>query len=118
MRQARGNWLLFLDADCIPTYDLVRGYQQALNGSVAYAGIVRASQSDPISRYYESQGILTPPPVLHQGVECPAFLITANTLVWRSALEQIGGFDERFPDAGGVIWRIICQEGKAQGRYS
>lgn len=101
MRQARGNWLLFLDADCIPMHNLVQGYQQALNGSLAYVGVVRASQSDPISRYYESQGILTPPPVLHQGVECPAFLITANALVWRVALEQIGGFDERFPDAAG-----------------
>ena len=35
------------------------------------------------------------------GEERPAYLITANALVWRPALFRIGGFDERFQSAGG-----------------
>jgi GT2 family glycosyltransferase len=84
-----------------------------MSGAIAYAGVVRAAREDPLSRYYETQGIFSPPPVWHQGRERPAYLITANALVWRNALAQVGGFDERFPDAGGEdvdlgvrLWRI------------
>ena len=80
-----------------------------MNGAVAYAGVVRAARGDPLSRYYDTQGIFSPPLVWHQGRERPAYLITANALVWRGAVAQVGGFDERFPDAGGVIWRKFCQ---------
>jgi glycosyltransferase involved in cell wall biosynthesis len=112
-RTSTGEWLLFLDSDCLPTPALIEGYQHAMDGSVAYAGVVRAAHDDRLSRYYDTQGIFSPPPVWHQGRERPAYLITANALVWRQALERIGGFDERFPDAGGEdvdlglrLWRI------------
>jgi len=108
-RTATGEWLLFLDSDCLPTPTLIEGYKRAMDGAVAYAGVVRAARGDPLSRYYDTQGIFSPPPVWHQGRERPAYLITANALVWRQALAQVGGFDERFPDAGGVIWRKFCQ---------
>jgi glycosyltransferase involved in cell wall biosynthesis len=112
-RTATGKWVLFLDSDCLPTPGLIEGYQRALDGAIAYAGVVRAEQDDPLSRYYETQGIFSPPPVWDQGKERPAYLITANALVWRPALAQVGGFDEHFPDAGGEdvdlglrLWRI------------
>lgn len=100
-RRARTGWILFLDSDCIPTPGLIDGYREALSGAVAYAGVVRAERRDPVSRYYDTQGILTPPPLWEDGVMRPAYLITANALVWREALAQVGGFDERFPGAGG-----------------
>ena len=100
-RKARTQWILFLDSDCLPMPGLIDGYRQAMNGSIAYAGIVRAERDDPVSRYYDSQGILTPPSLWGNGEERPAYLITANVLVWREALAQIGGLDERFPLAGG-----------------
>ncbi|HZU67017.1 MAG TPA: glycosyltransferase [Ktedonobacteraceae bacterium] len=112
-RTATGEWVLFLDSDCLPTPNLIEGYQRAINGAVAYAGVVRAAHGDPLSRYYDTQGIFSPPPVRHQGREHPAYLITANALVWRQALARVGGFDERFPNAGGEdvdlglrLWRI------------
>ena len=112
-RTATGEWVLFLDSDCRPSLALIEGYERAMDGAVAYAGVVRAAQGDPLSRYYDTQGIFSPPPVWHQGRERPAYLITANALVWREALAQVGGFDERFPDAGGEdvdlglrLWRI------------
>jgi hypothetical protein len=72
-----------------------------MNGAVAYAGMVKAERSDLISRYYDSQSILLPPPLWDNGEERPAYLITANALVWRPALAEIGGFNEHFPSAGG-----------------
>jgi GT2 family glycosyltransferase len=100
-RQARTQWILFLDSDCLPTPGLIDGYRRAMNGAIAYAGIVRAERGDPVSQFYDAQGILTPPPLWDNGEVRPAYLITANALVWREALAQIGGLDERFPSAGG-----------------
>ncbi len=101
VRQAQTPWILFLDSDCLPTQELMNGYRQALNGAIAYAGMVRAEQNDFLSRYYDTQGILNPPPLWDAGEERPVYLITANALIFRDALAQIGGFDERFPSAGG-----------------
>jgi GT2 family glycosyltransferase len=100
-RQAQTRWILFLDSDCLPTPGLIDGYRSALDGAIAYAGIVRAEQRDAVSYYYDTQGILIPPPLWVDGEKRPAYLITANVLVWREALAQLGGFDERFPSAGG-----------------
>lgn len=101
IQQAHTPWVLFLDSDCLPTTALLDGYRQALNGAIAYAGTVSAEQHDLLSCYYESQHILFPPPLLDNGVARPTYLITANALVWREALTRVGGFDERFPSAGG-----------------
>jgi glycosyl transferase family 2 len=72
-----------------------------MNGAVAYAGMVKAERSDLLSRYYDAQSILKPPPLWDNGEERPVYLITANALVWRPALAEIGGFNEHFPSAGG-----------------
>ncbi len=113
VRQASGNWVLFLDSDCLPTSSLLPGYQQAMDGAIAYIGIARAADHDLLSQYYESQGILTPHSVWERGRERPAYLITANALVWRPTFLQSDGFDERFPFAGGEdidlgirLWRV------------
>src|SRR5262249_15813876 len=66
-RQARTRWILYLDSDCLPTPELIDGYRQALNGAIAYAGMVKAARRDPISCYYDSQDILNPPPVWYGG---------------------------------------------------
>lgn len=97
-RAAQGRWLLFADSDCEPTSSFVSGYAAAMNGSIGYAGYVSALSSDRLSRYYESQDILVPPRVRE---DRPQYLITANALVWRRAFQRLGGFDERFPLAGG-----------------
>ena len=56
---------------------------------------------DRWSRYYGSQAILIPPPVEELGLLRPEHLITANALVWKPALEAIGGLNETFRIAAG-----------------
>ncbi|HEU0299911.1 MAG TPA: glycosyltransferase, partial [Longimicrobium sp.] len=97
-RVAHGLWFLFADSDCEPTESFILGYAAAMNGSIAYAGYVTSRGADRLSRYYESQDILVPPRVRE---DRPQYLITANALVWRRAFEAVGGFDERYPLAGG-----------------
>lgn len=98
---ACSNWILFTDSDCIPSSSFLSGYFTAMNGSVGYAGSVKAWGKDIWSQYYESQETLIPPPAQEDGKIRPAYLITANALVWRPALEEIGGFNETIEIAAG-----------------
>jgi glycosyltransferase involved in cell wall biosynthesis len=95
---ASGEWVLFLDSDCMTTETTIVGFERALDGSVAYAGNVRALGTDLLSRYYDTQQILIPP---RDSRLRPRYLVTANALVWLRAFREVGGFDERFPCAGG-----------------
>ena len=95
---ARTDWILFMDSDCIPTPDLLRNYVAAQDGSIAYSGFVKSSTRGMIARYYESQEILIP---MHDQRRRPQYLVTANSLVYRPALQRVNGFCEGFPLAAG-----------------
>ncbi len=97
-RAAGGSWILFSDSDCVPTETTLSGYTEALDGSVAYAGIARSLHAGTLASYYDTQQLLVPPP--NDG-QRPCYLVTANTLVHREALASVGGFDDSFPRAGG-----------------
>ncbi|MDJ1172644.1 glycosyltransferase [Roseofilum capinflatum] len=102
IQQAQGEWILFTDSDCIPTASFLTGYQTMLNGAVGYAGNVKPLHHDRLSAYYNSQEILIPPSVQDQlGDLRPHYLITANTLIWKPALAEIGGFDGQIQIAAG-----------------
>ena len=92
------EWILFIDSDCIPTPNLLRNYVAAQDGSIAYSGFVRSSSTGWIARYYETQEILIP---MHDRRRRPQYLVTANLLVHRPALQQVNGFCEGFPLAAG-----------------
>lgn len=99
---AKGKWLLFNDSDCIPTKSILKGYLKADNNSVAYAGNIKSLNDDKLSKYYESQEILIPLKTYDEnGNFVPQYLITANSLIWKKAFTEIGGFDERIAIAGG-----------------
>lgn len=101
IQHAQSEWVLFTDSDCVPTSTLLSGYIVAINGSIGYAGLVKSWGKDRLSRYYETQSILVPPAINDGGVTRPEFIITANALVWRPALEIIGGFNENIKIAAG-----------------
>ena len=101
VRSTQSDWILFTDSDCIPSSSFITGYFTALNGSVGYAGNVKAWGSDSLSKYYESQEILVPPLTTANSEKRPEYLITANALVWKLAFEHIGGFNEKITIAAG-----------------
>ena len=99
---SRGNWILFLDSDCLATENTVKGFLKSCNKSVAYAGMVKSLGKDLISRYYEEQEILMPLKVRDEkGNFMPQYLITANCLIWKEAFKEVGGFNDKIQLAGG-----------------
>jgi glycosyltransferase involved in cell wall biosynthesis len=102
VQHSQTDWILFTDSDCVPTSNLLTGYLKVQNGSVGYAGNIKAHGQDIISKYYEQQEILVPPKVYERPNEPrPDYLITANCLVWRPAFDKVGGFNETIKIAGG-----------------
>lgn len=99
--RAQTDWILFTDSDCIPSPSFIMGYLTVLDGSVGYAGSVKAWGNDSLSQYYETQEILIPPLTIVDGTKQPEYLITANSLVWKPAFEHIGGFNETITIAAG-----------------
>lgn len=100
-KHAKGQWLLFVDSDCISTKTIISGYLKEKAEAIGYQGYVGALGEDAVSRYYESQQIHQPPrKVSSQGNGEPKYLVTANILVLKEAFESIEGFDESYPFAG------------------
>jgi glycosyltransferase involved in cell wall biosynthesis len=97
-KRAKGEWILFTDSDCLVTESLISGFLKSDNGSIGYAGNVKSIHKGPISTYYELQKILVP---LQNEFGEPEYLITANALVYRKALECINGFNPRIRIAAG-----------------
>lgn len=107
-----GQWLLFLDSDCVPSDTTISGYICDDNKHIGYAGDVRVSSNDRLSKYYETQEILIPPQAkITSGIR-PDYLVTANCLIYRGAFELVGGFDESFSQAGGedidIAFKMLC----------
>ncbi len=97
-KRAKGKWIFFTDSDCIAPKTMISGFLNSDNKSVGYAGNVKSIQKGPISKYYESQKILIP---LQNEFGEPEYLITANALVYRKALDLINGFNPRIKIAAG-----------------
>jgi GT2 family glycosyltransferase len=89
----------FLDSDCVPDPGWPGAFADGWAGEVAVQGSVRALEPGLLAGYYERQGILEPMAWSDDGR--PYYLITANALVHRDALERIGGFREQFSLAAG-----------------
>lgn len=100
-KDARGEWILFTDSDCTPSETWISGYISISNGSIGYAGNVLPLSQDPISKYYETQGTLIPSRYYRNDVAYPDYLITANCLIWKKALELLDGFNESIQIAAG-----------------
>lgn len=98
-RASSTEWVAFLDSDCVPDVGWPSAFALGWSHDVAVQGRVRALGSGRLSRFYDAHDILRPMAWTDEGR--PGYLITANALVWRPALECIGGFDECFRLAAG-----------------
>jgi glycosyltransferase involved in cell wall biosynthesis len=90
-RFARGGVIAFTDDDCIPEPEwLVAGVRAIREGATGVSGrVVVPLPEDPTDYERNAAGLAT------------AEFVTANSFYLRSALEDVGGFDERFA----MAWR-------------
>jgi glycosyltransferase involved in cell wall biosynthesis len=114
VKASLGEWLLFCDSDCVPTPSLLIGYLNAAKKAVAYAGNVKGTPATHLARYYDDEETLIPYRKYNaSGESVPLYIVTANSLVWKRAFNECGGFDEVFRHAGGEdvdlgrrLWQI------------
>lgn len=101
---ARGEWLLFMDADCTPRPGLIASYfatpPAARCGVLAGSIVGRTGQSGFVVRYARSRGFLDQRRGLH--AQSGRAAATGNLAVRREAFEQAGGFAEGIRSAGDV----------------
>jgi len=86
---ARGNWLVFLDDDCIPQPKLLAAYVEPMRK----AGDMRIVLEGPTLREK------TPPSLLWEAPHNPdgGILISCNFAIPKAVFWNVGGFDERYP---------------------
>ena len=101
--QAHGDWLLFIDSDCLPRPDLVDSYFDPAPGTHVGA-LAGAVTTDPgqdafLARYASDRRFLDQESGLHTAGEAAA---TANLLVRREAFVALGGFAEGIRSGGDV----------------
>lgn len=93
-----GEWIWFLDSDCIVQRDALRQFERASGEVIGMCGCVKSSTNRLLGRYYDSQEILLPQ---FSEDEEPLYLITASACIHRASFFAVGGFDESFPFAAG-----------------
>lgn len=98
-RAATGESIVFLDDDCVPAPDAIRGLVNAL-ATVDGVGarVLPLPGDEVISRFVQAEGLVD------HGVAGDGrirWLVTAAVAFRRSALEGVGGFDLGFPSAAG-----------------
>jgi GT2 family glycosyltransferase len=111
VRAARaGEWLLFVDADCVPQSDLLDAYfaEPVPARCAVLAGEISGdeTQAGLMPRYARSRNYLSQTEGLHGKAGTAA--ATANMLVRRSAFDAVGGFAEGIRSGGDVdlCWRL------------
>jgi GT2 family glycosyltransferase len=84
---AKGEWLIFLDDDCIPCYNWLTNYLQAFESKDALVFEGKTMADRDKKRYDEVA------PINLQGNK----LWSCNFAIKKSLFEELGGFDEGFP---------------------
>jgi GT2 family glycosyltransferase len=88
-RHAAGEWLVFIDDDCLPDPNLLRAYTEAIAnnpGTLAFEGAIMPDSWKLLKK---------------DMAECPVnteggCFWSANICIQKQLFEKIGGFDERF----------------------
>ena len=107
---ARTDWLLVMDADCLPGADLLDAYFEhpPADSTGVVAGGVRPApgQEGVLPRYARARTHITEEPQVRSAFR-PAG-ITPNLLLRRAAYEAVGGFHEGLASGADVeiCWRV------------
>jgi GT2 family glycosyltransferase len=109
-RAAKGALIAFTDDDTIPTSDWLAAGARAFENNrhwVALSGRVILQRADDLRWPTDHERV-------KRGAQSAEF-VTANAFVWRTALEAIGGFDERFTrgwrEDSDLQFRLLSQIG-------
>ena len=88
---AIGEWLIFLDDDCLPVPGFLKAYRDAM---MAEAGPMVALEGPTVSE-------ADPPSLLWEAPHNPdgGHLISCNFAMRKEDFERVGRFDERYPGA-------------------
>jgi GT2 family glycosyltransferase len=109
--QARNEWLLFIDSDCLPTPSLIDDYfSDAIAddvGAVAGAVLPADSSNGLVERYKSFRRHLDQD---KSSQAARPWAATANLLVRRAAWAELGGFSERIRSGGDIdfSWRLFA----------
>lgn len=120
-RAAKGEYIVFIDADCVADKCLLKNYSQCINsfdhGNVGvYAGAILAySRDNPsnVERYSADRRFLNQDSAV-KGWAYRPFAQTANAMFPRSVLDVVGGFNPRITSGGDgeLCWRIFDATGR------
>lgn len=88
-KQAKGEWLVFIDDDCLPDHDILLAYLTEINKGV-YKGIEGYINADRERERFDEQS-----PINLEG----GCFWTCNIAVDKKVFDKLGGFDEGFPFA-------------------
>jgi hypothetical protein len=111
-REATGEWLLFLDADCVPEPGLLDAYfsPPPADGTGLLAGAIEdwVVEDTPVARYVAARRKLDQSTTLAH--PRGPYAQTANVLVRRAAFEAVGGFPEAIRSGGDadLCWRLAA----------
>ena len=101
LQAARAEWVAFTDADCLPTRSWLRALHDAVSKDgdddppYGVAGKTAGYPSDaPASRFVDLSGGLDAE--RHLAHPRFPFAVSGNLMYRRSALQEVGGFDERY----------------------
>jgi GT2 family glycosyltransferase len=89
-KAAKGEWLIFLDDDCLPQKEWLTSYINAINSPGTGLALEGSTLPDRRKRRFDEESVVN-----QRGNK----LYSCNFAISRLLFEQLGGFDETFPFA-------------------